>query len=116
MTLTEIKQQVNCCKFALDDLTTSKTIKQNIYDENNNVIGEKEVPMTDVFKKVVTFLNADNKPVGYCLLNETRTEVLKKDPSALQNATFGIVVSEWGEDRVPLFKIIGKLYSNVFAI
>ena len=116
MTLNEVKQQTGCCKFAIEDVRSSKLIKQNIYDDNNIVVGIKETPMNEVFKKIVVFLNNKNEQVGSCLLNEVRANVLKEDPTALGNATFEVAVSEWGEEKIPLFKIVGKLYSNVFAI
>ena len=116
MTIQEIKSQTGCVKFALEDVKSSKLIKQNVYDDNNVVIGIKETPMNEVFPKIIIFLNDQNKQVGSCLLNETRSEVIKQDPSCLANAEFTIAISEWGEDKTPLFKVVGKLYSNVFAI
>lgn len=116
MTLQEIKMQTGCVKFAIEDVKSSKLIKQNIYDDNNNVVGVKETPMNEVFQKVIIFLNSENKQVGSCLLNEVRANALKADPSSLGNATFAIAINEWGENKTPLFKIVGKLYSNVFAI
>ena len=116
MTLKEIKQQICCTKFAVEDITSTKMIRQNVFDEHNNIVGVKETPMNEVFKKIVIFLNDENKQVGSCLLNQIRADALKQDPSCLANAEFAIAMNEWGEDKTPLFKIVGKLYSNVFAI
>lgn len=116
MTIQEIKTQTNCVKFAIEDVKSSKLIKQKMYDQQGKEIGEKETPMDEVFKKVVIFLDDQNKQVGYCLLNEVRANALREDPSCLSNAQFDIVMNEWGDSKAPLFKVIGKLYSNVFAI
>lgn len=113
MNITEIKSLTNAVRVGFEKLNSTKLIKVGTeFDTTGKMVSYEERPMNEVFPLIMTFLNSGGKSVGACLLNKSRADIVRDNKSAILNAEYEVAIEQWGEEKIPLFKIKGHLFSD----